>query len=59
METWKIHKFCEGASLKELIERREQLMRLVDENRLANTNAKRILELVDEYIELKSLFEND
>jgi len=59
MELWKIHKFCEGASLKELLSRREKMTALMKSNALSNTNAEKVLSLLDEYIELKRLFEQD
>ncbi|MGD9171168.1 MAG: hypothetical protein PVI97_14060 [Candidatus Thiodiazotropha sp.] len=58
MELWKIHKFCETASLSELQESRDKLKTLIDQMKLIDTNALKALELIDEYIELKSLFED-
>jgi hypothetical protein len=59
MELWKVHKFCEGASLAELQARREKIIALIEKNALSNTNAEKVLSLLDEYIELKRLFEQD
>ncbi|MBW9263052.1 MAG: hypothetical protein K1564_15915 [Candidatus Thiodiazotropha sp. (ex. Lucinisca nassula)] len=58
MELWKIHKFCETSSLSELQTRREKLKKLIDHMKVVDTNATKVLELLDEYIELKSLFED-
>jgi len=58
MELWKIHKFCEGASLAELLARREKMTRLMNNIALSNTNAAKVLDLLNEYIELKELFED-
>ena len=58
MELWKIHKFCESASLTELRERRERLKLLIDQMKVIDTNALKALEIMDEYIELKGLFED-
>jgi hypothetical protein len=58
MELWKIHKFCESASLTELRKRRERLKVLIDHMKLIDTNALKALEIMDEYIELKGLFED-
>jgi hypothetical protein len=58
MELWKIHKFCETSSLSELRSRREKLKELIDHMKVVDTNAYKVLELLDEYIELKSLFED-
>jgi UDP-N-acetylmuramyl tripeptide synthase len=58
MELWKIHKFCETASLSELRDRRERLKKLIDQLKVIDTNALKALEIMDEYIELKGLFED-
>ena len=59
MELWKIHRFCETATLPELLEKEAALARLVAEERLRSTNAKKVLEIIREYIELKRLFETE
>ncbi len=59
MEAWKVHKFCEGASLKELLERKEKLLRLIEQNHLSRTNADQVMAILEEYIELKALFDKD
>jgi hypothetical protein len=59
MELWKIHKFCEGASLAELFERKLELVALMEKQNLSNTNAIMVLNVLDEYIELKRLFDQD
>lgn len=56
MEIWKIHKFAETASLEELRAKEKQLVALIDQGKASATNARHILELVREYIELKELF---
>jgi len=58
MELWKIHKYCESASLQELRERQRKLSELIENGEVQDTNAKRALEILTEYIELKSLFED-
>jgi hypothetical protein len=58
MELWRIHKFCESASLSELRERKDRLKVLIDHMELIDTNAPKALEIIDEYIELKNLFED-
>ncbi|MCU7829552.1 MAG: hypothetical protein KZQ85_10840 [Candidatus Thiodiazotropha sp. (ex Myrtea sp. 'scaly one' KF741663)] len=58
MELWKVHKFCESASLEDLRNRRDKLKELIELNKLVDTNAVKALELIEEYIELKSLFED-
>ncbi len=58
MELWKVHKFCETASLNELRERRDRLRVLIDHMKVIDTNALKALEIMDEYIELKNLFED-
>jgi hypothetical protein len=58
MELWKIHKYCETASLSELRERRDRLKALIDQLKVIDTNALKALEVIDEYIELKRLFED-
>ena len=57
MELWKVHKYCETASLKELVHKELELREAVDEKRISDTNAKAILAIVQEYIELKRLFD--
>jgi len=57
MELWKIHKFCESASLAELLRKELQLEKAVELRRVSDTNAKIILALVKEYIEVKRLFD--
>ncbi len=57
MEYWKFHKFCETSSLDVLQEKKTELARLLDAGRLHGTNAKALLGLLDEYIELKKLFD--
>ncbi len=59
MEAWKVHKFCEGASLKELLERKEKLLHLIEQNHLSRTNADQVMGILEEYIELKALFDKD
>ncbi len=59
MEAWKVHKFCEGASLKELLERKEKLSRLIEQNHLSRTNADQVMGILEEYIDLKTLFDED
>ena len=59
MEAWKVHKFCEGASLKELLKRKEKLSRLIEQNLLSRTNADQVMGILEEYIELKTLFDED
>jgi len=58
MELWKIHKFCTGASLEELRERKEKLEALIDQGTVKDTNADYALKILTEYIELKTLFED-
>jgi hypothetical protein len=58
VELWKVHKFCETASLNELRERRDRLRVLIDHMKVIDTNALKALEIMDEYIELKNLFED-
>jgi hypothetical protein len=58
MELWKVHKFCESASLKELRVRSKQLRSLIDFMKVIDTNALKALEIMEQYIELKSLFED-
>ncbi|MET0081146.1 MAG: hypothetical protein ABW119_22050 [Candidatus Thiodiazotropha lotti] len=58
MELWKVHKFCESASLEDLRNRRAKLKGLIELYKLVDTNAVKALELIEEYIELKSLFED-
>ncbi|MEW8046617.1 MAG: hypothetical protein AB2805_09015 [Candidatus Thiodiazotropha sp.] len=59
MELWKVHKFCETASLEQLRTRRDKLKKLIKDKKVIDTNAVKALELVEEYIELKSLFEDN
>ncbi len=59
MELWKIHKFCEGASLNELFERKLEIVSLMQKRNLSNTNAEQVLNVLEEYIELKQLFDQD
>ena len=59
MELWKIHKFCESASLSELRERQDRLKALIESGRVSDTNAEKALELITEYIDLKSLFDEE
>ena len=59
MELWKIHKFCEGASLNELFQRKLEIVALMEKQNLSNTNAHQVLNVLEEYIELKSLFDQD
>ena len=59
MEIWKIHKFCEGASLRELFQRKLEIVALMEKHNLANTNAQQVLNVLQEYIELKNLFDQD
>lgn len=58
MELWKVHKFCTSASLEDLRNRRDKLKALIELNKLVDTNALKALELIEEYIELKSLLED-
>lgn len=58
MELWKIHKYCERADLDELLEREVKLMVLLQQGRLKDTNALKALELMQEYIELKKVFQD-
>ncbi len=57
MEVWKIHKYCNSASVAELRERQSRLKALIDSGKVKETNAFEALVLITEYIELKSLFE--
>lgn len=57
MEPWKIHKFCMSASLVELHNCQVRLKELIESGKVGDTNADKALELITEYIELKSLFE--
>lgn len=57
METWKVHKYCETATLAELMQKKEKLINLMLKKDISDTNADKVLKLLDEYIELKSLFE--
>lgn len=56
MEAWKIHKFAETATLEQLRQKEQQLQALMEAGKLAATNARYVLELIREYIELKELF---
>ena len=56
MELWKIHKFCESATLEQLEEREKRLVSLMEANSLSDTNAQKLLAVVREYIELKRMF---
>ncbi len=56
MELWKIHKFCESATLEQLEEREKRLVSLMEANALSDTNAQQLLSVVREYIELKKMF---
>ena len=47
MELWKVHKFCEGASLEELLERREKMIALIENNALSNTNMAPAMPVID------------
>ncbi len=58
MELWKIHRYCESASLQELREHQRKLIKLGDNGKVGDTNAVRALEILTEYIELKNLFED-
>ncbi len=58
MELWKIHKYCERADLDELLEREAKLIVLLQQGRLKDTNALKALELMQEYIELKKVFQD-
>ena len=58
MELWKIHKYCESASLQELRDRKQKLIELIDNGDVRDTNAEYALDLLIEYINLKSLFED-
>lgn len=58
MENWKIVKFCETASLAELRAKAEELQQAIQSGQVANTNAKAVLALVQEYIALKVMFED-
>jgi hypothetical protein len=42
----------------ELRLRRDRLKLLIDQSKVIDTNATKALEIIDEYIELKSLFED-
>ncbi len=57
METWKIHKFCETASINELRRKKEELAKAIAAGRVTATNAEAILKIVREYIELRELFD--
>ena len=57
MELWKIHRFCETATLKQLQETEEKLKALAQQQ--SSTNANKALEIVREYLELKRLFDED
>ena len=59
MEIWKVHKFCESASLAELQEKRKALCALLQQGKLKGTNAEPALKILEEYLELKRLFEPD
>jgi len=52
MELWKIHKFCETATLSQLLERMSWLATSIKQGELAGTNARMALRLVFQYIEL-------
>jgi len=58
MELWKIHKYCTGASLSELQERKKKLEALIENGTVKDTNAEHALNILIEYIELKILFED-
>lgn len=58
MELWKIHKYCEQADLDELLEREAKLIELLQQGRLKDTNALKALELMQEYIALKKVFQD-
>ena len=45
--------------LKELLERKEKLSRLMERNILSRTNAHQVMGILEEYIELKALFDKD
>lgn len=56
MELWKIHKFCENASLDQLLRVEQELVKAIDEGKVSHTTALKALELLREYIELKRIF---
>lgn len=56
MELWKIHKYCESATLSELEEREKRLVELLENGPLRDTNARKALDVLRGYIELKKLF---
>jgi len=57
MEAWKLHKFCESATLEQLEQVRDVLRAKVDSGQLTETNARYALGLVEKYIDLKRIFE--
>ncbi|MBN2702384.1 MAG: hypothetical protein JXR29_13140 [Methylothermaceae bacterium] len=56
MELWKIHRFCQGASLDQLLRAEQELVQAINEEKVSDTNAAKTLELLREYIELKRIF---
>lgn len=56
MELWKIHKFCETATLEQLQETEKKLKELAQ--RQASANVDKALAIVTEYLELKRLFDD-
>lgn len=56
MEHWKIEKFCETATLEQLIAVEKRLDTMVDAGLLTGTNALIALQKVREAIALRELF---
>lgn len=56
MEHWKIAKYCETASVRQLLDTERELSKMIEEGKLVHTNAKAALEILRETIELRKLF---
>ena len=59
VETWKMVKFVETASLEQLEAKHEQLEELIESGQVHGTNARTILAILKEGIALRKLFEED
>lgn len=56
MEIWRIHKYCERATIEELFGTERALTEAIREDRLGSTNAKLALAIVKQYIEIRRVF---
>jgi hypothetical protein len=59
IELWKIHKFCETATLEQLLDSKRELQDLMDSGKLPRARCDYFLSIIEESIALRKLFKED